>query len=391
MLVSKSPLFALCSVLTALFLSACQSPANEPSASHAPLATMLTPAVQSLQQAHEIPGMAIAVFKDGQSEGYYYGLASKETQTPVTAETLFEIGSISKTFTATLAAYAVRQQKMAWTAPVSDYVPELADDAFGQTSLLALATHTTGGLPQQVPDEVQNAEDLLAYFKNWQPQFAEGSNRTYSNLSIGLLGAITADRWQQPFDAVLTQQLLQPLGLQQTFIKVPAQRMADYAQGYNKRNEPVRVNPGVFEAEAYGVKTTALDLMRFVAANMHQITLAPMLQQAIDDTQIGYYQAGTMTQGLIWESYPYPTILNDVLAGNADHMGREAVAVTAVKPEASPQAVLLNKTGGTGGFSAYAAFVPSQKVGVVILANKSFPIAPRVVLAQQILAHLTAQ
>lgn len=180
------------------------------------------------------------------------------------------------------------------------------------------------------------------------------------------------------------------LGLTNSYVQVPAAQMAHYAQGHNKANQPVRVNPGVFEHEAYGVKTSAADLIRFVEANMHLIELKPMLQQAIDDTHVGYYQAGPMTQGLIWELYPYPTALPDLLAGHADHMGSTAVSVTALTPPLKSTApILINKTGGTGGFSAYVAFVPSQKVGVVILANKNIPIAPRVVLAQQILVHLT--
>jgi len=95
---------------------------------------------------------------------------------------------------------------------------------------------------------------------------------------------------------------------------------------------------------------------------------------------------------LIWEQYPYPVELKQVLAGNSDAMAYQATKVIELNPPLQPQAnALINKTGSTNGFAAYVAFVPAQKLGIVILANKNYPIAPRVTAAYQILTQLGGQ
>jgi beta-lactamase class C len=98
-----------------------------------------------------------------------------------------------------------------------------------------------------------------------------------------------------------------------------------------------------------------------------------------------------MVQGLGWEQYPYPIPLERLLAGNAPPMILEsnpataipaapapAQAAPAVPGQAAPpvpaRAVLFNKTGSTNGFGAYAAFVPRKRIGIVMLANRNFPI-----------------
>src|SRR5947208_11884557 len=96
-----------------------------------------------------------------------YGVASAETGKPVTQRTLFEIGSVSKTFTATLAEYAQLNGHLRLSDPTQTYLPSLRGSAFGKVSLLNLGTHTPGGLPLQVPDEVHDNAQLLQYFSTW--------------------------------------------------------------------------------------------------------------------------------------------------------------------------------------------------------------------------------
>src|SRR3546814_1513615 len=69
-------------------------------------ATDISQAVEQVMREYSVPGMAISVTDHGQQKFYNFGIASKATRKPVTSDTLFEIGSVSKTFTATLAAYA---------------------------------------------------------------------------------------------------------------------------------------------------------------------------------------------------------------------------------------------------------------------------------------------
>jgi beta-lactamase class C len=113
------------------------------------------------------------------------------------------------------------------------------------------------------------------------------------------------------------------------------------------------------------------------------------LRRAIAETHTGYFQAGPMTQDLIWEQYPYPVALQTLLDGNSPAIIYNPTPVTKIDPPQKPRRdVLINKTGSTNGFSAYVAFVPAKGVGIVILANKSYPIGERVAAAYQILTAL---
>ena len=160
-------------------------------------------------------------------------MSDVEKQTPVTDETIFEIGSISKTFTATLATHAEATGKLKLTDTAAKYLPELSGTDFGNLQLFHLGTHTVGGIPLQVPDEVQTREQLLEYLRTWKPAYKTGTMRTYANPSIGALGWITAKSLGQDFSTAMTQTIFQPLGLTSTYLSIPAQKMSSYAWGYN--------------------------------------------------------------------------------------------------------------------------------------------------------------
>jgi len=346
-------------------------------------------AIQPVMERYGVPGMAVGIVVKGQSYVYNYGAASKATGSAVTSNTLFEIGSISKTFTATLAAYAQVDRKLALTDMASKHLPSLRGSAFDHVSLLNLGTHTSGGLPLQVPDAVTNHAQLMAYFQSWKPAYPPGSYRIYANTGIGMLGVIAAKSMNEDFVTLMEAQIFSKLGIKNTYLNVPKTQTQNYAQGYTATDTPVRLSPGVLASEAYGIRTSVSDLLRFVEANMGMLDPDDKLQRAITDTHTGYYQVGAMTQDLIWEQYPYPVKLQDLLAGNSAKLIFEANPAIAIDPPLqSKDNVLINKTGSTNGFAAYLAFVPEKKIGVVILANKSYPIDARVTAAYEILTRL---
>ncbi|MGF7116942.1 beta-lactamase class C [Pseudomonas laurylsulfatiphila] len=351
--------------------------------------TLVNAAVQPVMQAEGIHGMAVAVTVNGQAHYFNYGVASTETGSPVTQDTLFEIGSVSKTFTATLAAYAQATGKLSLSDKASQILPALRGSAFDNISVLQLGTYSAGGLPLQFPAESDSADKMLGFYKQWKPLYAPGSHRLYSNPSLGLFGYLAAHSMGQPFDDLMEKTLLPKLGLKHTYVHVPQDQMALYAQGYNKDGKPVRVTPGALDSEAYGVKTSASDLLAYVGANMKPASLDKPLQQAIALTHSAYYSVGDMTQGLGWEMYRYPITLDRLLDGNSTPMAMQAHEVQWLNPpQAQPQNVLINKTGSTGGFGAYVVYVPSKEIGIVMLANKNFPNAQRVRIAHQILSAL---
>ncbi|WP_426114156.1 class C beta-lactamase [Pseudomonas sp. DSP3-2-2] len=349
----------------------------------------LTDAAHAVMQQYNIPGLAIALTVDGQQHFYNFGVASKDTQAKVSSDTLFELGSISKTLTATLATYAQANGRLSLSDHPGKYLPQLRGSAFDQVTLMNLGTHTAGGFPLQVPDAVQNTAQLIDYLQAWQPQYPAGDKRTYANPSIGMLGMITAKAMDMPFEQAMEQQLLPRLGLGNTWLTVPASKMPLYAQGYDKQDQPIRLRGGVLGAEAYGIKSSARDMLHFVEANMTMTPMEPTIKQALAQTHAGYFKVGAMTQALVWEHYVYPVSLETLLEGNANKMAYETQPVTAINPPIAPlQNAWINKTGSTNGFGGYVAFVPEKKTGIVILANKNYPNAARVELAYGILSGL---
>jgi beta-lactamase class C len=336
-----------------------------------------------------VPGMAVGLIVSGRPYVFDYGVASVETRRPVGQNTLFELGSISKTFTATLASYAQVSGHLSFSDRPSKYLPSLRGSKFDAVSLLNLGTHTPGGMPLQVPENIKSIDQLMKYFADWQPSFEPGTYRTYANPSIGLLGLIAAKSMHQDFTALMEERLFPALGMTSTYINVPKAKMANYAQGYTQEDAPIRMANAVLSSEAYGVKSTATDIIRFMAANMNSVRLNAKLQRAITGTHTGYFKVGDMTQDLIWEQYSYPVDLKTLLTGNSAAVIFDATPVTPITPPQEPREdVLINKTGTTNGFGAYVAFVPEKQMGIVILANKNYPIDERVTIAHRIMARL---
>lgn len=353
--------------------------------------TLVNDTITALMAENRIPGMAVALSVDGNQHYFNYGVADQAARTPVITDTLFELGSVSKTFTAALGAYAQASGALSLDNPASQYLTALEDSVFDDISLLELATYTAGGLPLQFPDDVQDEEEMLDYYRRWEPDYAPGTHRQYSNPSIGLFGYLTAQRLGESYAALMQAHLFSPLGLEHSYLEVPEEQQPHYAYGYSKDDEAVRVNPGVLDAQAYGIKSNSADMLTFIEAHMDGSALDETLREALETTRRGYFDMGDMTQALGWERYAYPVSLDQLRAGNSLEMALNAnTAIRLQPPLSAHQDVWFNKTGSTGGFGAYVAFVPSQQIGIVMLANRNYPNQARIDAAHHILTALTA-
>lgn len=357
----------------------------------AAVAAAVDSAFRPLLDEHDVPRIAVAVTVDGKDYFFSYGVADRESGAPVTEHTLFEIGSVSKTFTATLATYAQALGRISLEDSPGTYMPDLRGSPIDAASLINLGTYTAGGLPLQFPDDV-NSDNMPDYFRQWQPSADPGHERRYSNPSIGLFGYVTSLAMEGNFADIMEGELFSGLGLTETYIRVPQTAMSAYAWGYNKAGAPVRVNPGVLDAQAYGVKSTAADMIRFVKANIDPQTLEPPIREAVEGTHVGFFEVGEMVQGLGWEQYPYAVALDRLLAGNSATMAMEPNAAEELSPPQAPSGpTLFNKTGSTNGFGAYVAFVPAEEIGIVMLANRNFPIPARITAAHTVLEQLVSE
>ncbi|EMC3399626.1 ADC family extended-spectrum class C beta-lactamase [Acinetobacter baumannii] len=336
-----------------------------------------------LLEKYDVPGMAVGVIQNNKKYEMYYGLQSVQDKKAVNSSTIFELGSVSKLFTATAGGYAKNKGKISFDDTPGKYWKELKNTPIDQVNLLQLATYTSGNLALQFPDEVKTDQQVLTFFKDWKPKNSIGEYRQYSNPSIGLFGKVVALSMNKPFDQVLEKTIFPVLGLKHSYVNVPKTQMQNYAFGYNQENQPIRVNPGPLDAPAYGVKSTLPDMLSFIHANLNPQKYPADIQRAINETHQGRYQVNTMYQALGWEEFSYPATLQTLLDSNSEQIVMKPNKVTAISKE--PSVKMYHKTGSTTGFGTYVVFIPKENIGLVMLTNKRIPNEERIKAAYAVL------
>ncbi|EPO0134959.1 ADC family extended-spectrum class C beta-lactamase [Acinetobacter baumannii] len=336
-----------------------------------------------LLEKYDVPGMAVGVIQNNKKYEMYYGLQSVQDKKAVNCSTIFELGSVSKLFTATAGGYAKNKGKISFDDTPGKYWKELKNTPIDQVNLLQLATYTSGNLALQFPDEVKTDQQVLTFFKDWKPKNSIGEYRQYSNPSIGLFGKVVALSMNKPFDQVLEKTIFPALGLKHSYVNVPKTQMQNYAFGYNQENQPIRVNPGPLDAPAYSVKSTLPDMLSFIHANLNPQKYPADIQRAINETHQGRYQVNTMYQALGWEEFSYPATLQTLLDSNSEQIVMKPNKVTAISKE--PSVKMYHKTGSTTGFGTYVVFIPKENIGLVMLTNKRIPNEERIKAAYAVL------
>ncbi len=353
----------------------------------AALQTAVQHEVSQLMQQQQIPGMAVAVLWQGKTFFYSFGKANVAAKQAVTPDTLFELGSISKTFAGVIGAMALETGDIKLTDPVAKHWPALTGKQWQAINMQHLATYTAGGLPLQLPETVTDKTSLLNYYQQWQPQYAPGTQRVYANSSIGLFAHLAVAAGGKSYAEVF-HKLTADLQMPNTYLQVPKSAEAQYAWGY-KEGKPVRIGTGVLLDEAGGVKASVRDLATWLQANLQPEKVAdPLLRAGIAKAQQRYATSEQMSQGLGWEMLDYPLSVAALTAMTAPEFVAGSAATVLTPPVDAKAASWVHKTGATGGFGAYAAFIPSRQVGIVLLANQRYPNALRVELAHKVLEKL---
>lgn len=124
---------------------------------------------------------------------------------------------------------------------------------------------------------------LWDHYQDRQPQWPPGTARRYSNVSIGLFGALAVKKSVLSFEQYMQRHVLTPLKLGHTYFRVPDAEAHHYAWGYGRNGQPLRVTPGMLDAEAYGIKTMIADMATFLQANIDRSRLKsshPLLAKA---------------------------------------------------------------------------------------------------------------
>jgi CubicO group peptidase (beta-lactamase class C family) len=269
---------------------------------------------------------------------------------PLDGNTVFEIGSVSKVFTATLLASMAQDGIVRLDDPVRQYLPASVHvpERNGKVITLALLAEQRSGLPR-LPDNMRPANpanpyadytvaQLHEFLSRYQLPRDPGAEFEYSNLGVGLLGHVLALAAGKSYEALARERIWAPLGMTNTSIALTPWMRDHLALGHDPQGNVVENWDLPTLAGAGAIRSTASDMLKFVDANLHP-ERGP-LGRAMALAQRERASAGVgMSIGLNWL----------IVRAGAD--------------------TIVWHNGGTGGYRSFVGFVPSRKVGVVVLTN----------------------
>lgn len=245
------------------------------------------PADSALQQVIEArvaaqasTGMVLGVLEEGKPRFVATGLRGTAGSAPLDAATIFEIGSISKTFTTTLLALMVVNGEVKLEDPAQQFLPAgvtMPSKDGRQITLLDLATSTSGlpRMPTVNPADPRNpyadydSQQLYAFLNGFTLSRAPGEAYEYSNLGMGLLGHLLERKGGKPYEQLVRERILLPLGMKETWITLPQNERARLAQGHNRDGEVTGNWDFDVLAGAGGWRSTPADMLRFLQAALH--------------------------------------------------------------------------------------------------------------------------
>jgi CubicO group peptidase (beta-lactamase class C family) len=297
-------------------------------------------------------GIVVGVIEPNGRRIVSYGNHDRSGKRPVNGDTVFEIGSITKVFTALLLADSVQRGEVALTDPVSKYLPadvKVPERGGKKITLQDLAMHVSG-LPR-LPTNLAPKDQSNPYADYTVRQLYEvlgqytlprdiGESYEYSNFAAGLLGHVLSLRARMDYDTLVRTRIAAPLAMKSTAIKLSADLQKRLAKGHNPQREPVPNWDLPTLAGAGALRSTANDLLTFLAANLRQTPspLAPAMTSMLTQRRKTQMPGTEIAFG--WH-----------ITTNAD--GSEIVW----------------HNGGTGGYRSYIGFDPQKRTGVVVLAN----------------------
>lgn len=180
--------------------------------------------VGAWKKEKEAPAVVVVVRLNGVTGILPFGEAGPGR--PATADSIFELASVTKVFTVTSLAFELQANAMQLGDPLINYLPELAtpEGSIRQVTLQHLATHTSG-LPRapgrKMADGEWTPEKFLEWTANWKTAVPPGRKAEYSNIGVGLLGMAIEAREKAPLIEVWRRQFLGPLGMEHTFFEMP--------------------------------------------------------------------------------------------------------------------------------------------------------------------------
>ncbi len=270
-------------------------------------------------------------------------------------DSVFEIGSITKTFTGTILANLVYQGNVNVHEPIKNLLPVRLNQSSlngKEITLVDLATHTSGipFEPDNVKSDSTHAFDPLSPYRYYTTEklygylsthlvlhSTPGEQRTYSNLGFGVLGTILTAMTEKSYETLLAESVCAPLGMQQTFVELTAERARMMVRGRDPdgRILPLSVGDCGALTGAGGIKSSVKDLVKYLRANLTDTTYFALAQSSMKDYDSHF------TGGLGWGTYSDRGL---------HHVGA---------------------FGATGGYTSGIIFERKCRVGIILLTNVS--------------------
>lgn len=306
-----------------------------------------------IDNKHESVGMVVGIITPDGSHIIPYGHISNNDSTTINGNTIFELGSVTKIFTAMLLADMVKDNEVSLNDPIEKFLPagvKTPERNGKKITLIDLATQTSGlpFWPDGIPlDEFglammtnYKARDLYKFLSGYSLPENVGEKWEYSNLGFGLLGHVLTLRAQKDFDALLKERITGKLNMASTFCSLPPELASRLCVGYNDylHQAPywdIPLLPG-----CASLKSSANDLLIFVGACMGITT--PVLDSAMAIMLKVHRSGPQLTQALGWW----------ITFEENDNY-------------------IITHPGQTLGFSSIIAIDPMRKTGVVVLSNST--------------------
>jgi CubicO group peptidase (beta-lactamase class C family) len=363
----------------------------------AALATLSAPAFAQTPPPRDVPSDAELTalirtrVEEGRAKGIVLGVLERDGARRIVAfgdpgpgarplgpDSVFEIGSITKTFTATLLADMAQRGEVDPARPAQTYAPPglTLPKYQGQEITLANLAEQNSGLPRLPgnmamtnmanPYADYTIAQLNTYLSGYTLPRAPGGQFEYSNLGVGLLGHLLATKAGMSWDQLASQRILGPLGMRDTAVALNPRMRENLAQGFTAEGQPQGLWDLPTLAGAGALRSTMADMLTYLDANVGPPSND--LEQAMRSAQLPRAEAGpNLRIGFNWLTL------------------------------ARPQGAIVWHNGATGGYRAFIGFDPQRQVGVVVMVNSSsdiddiglhlldgtIPLAPRPAAAPQ--------
>lgn len=299
-------------------------------------------------------GIVVGVVDEGGVRYFSYGVKSLKSSDPVDEHSVFEIGSISKTFTGILLADKVLKEEMKLDDPLQKYLPQdvTAPTRNGGVITLVNMSNHTSSLPRMPnnfapanlnnPFADYNERLMYDFLTHYSLPRDIGSQYEYSNYAAGLLGHQIARNSGITYEELLVNIIAKPLGMEDTRIALTPNMKKNLAMGHSAGTEVENWDLSTL-AGAGGIRSTAEDMMKYLSANMG-----------------------------ITQSKLYPAMQLSHKVTTPENIAPKVGLGWHIMPAGSKEIIAHN--GGTGGYRTYVGFIKGEKKGVVVLSNSNVSI-----------------